>query len=233
MTKKKRQQKKKPKKSEREKLLELGQLAKAKLYRDLLKKISDGTGLKPTEIRALHSLEKELEAQGEETASPPPLIDSMSEAAEYLGVSKRTVSHHLKRGNFTQNPDGTFDRAELDRWASSYGRKKKSKSAGGDLNEKDRADLRWRLAKARREELLVAQLKGQLVPKAWVEQQFAARAHELTSRLLTLPRRIAHKVAAKSKKTQKAVVAVMEPEIYAMLENYSRPLPGLEQKGKE
>ncbi len=232
MTKKKRQEKKKAT-AEREQLLELGQLAKIKLYRDLIQKISDGQTLKASEIKTLSILEKELEAKGEDPPADSDVIQTMSEAAEHLGVSKRTVSHHVKVGNFRQNKDGSFSRAELDEWASRYGRRNKA-GASGDLSEKDRADLRWRLAKAKREELLVAQLKGQLVSKAWVEDQFAARAHELVRALLTLMRRIAHKLAAKSKKTTKAVEAIMEPEIRAMLEQYSRPLGGeLEQKGNK
>ena len=94
----------------------------------------------------------------------------------------------------------------------------------GGLSEKEKADLRWRLAKARREEMLVEQLKGQLVPVRWVEEEFGKRAEVLAKALWMLSRRIAHKVAMKSKKTMNEVVGIIDREVRGMMEVYSRPL---------
>ena len=92
-----------------EKILQAGQLAKIKLFQSLIKKIKDGHHLSASELKALGTLEKELEAHlGND--EPPTAIQSFEEAAKYCGFSKRSLSHHVGRGNVTwsRNSVGTW-----------------------------------------------------------------------------------------------------------------------------
>jgi DNA-binding transcriptional ArsR family regulator len=202
-----------------ESLLQVGHQAKFKIYRDLLEKVRSGQPLTATELKTLHRLEKELEAVAGAGGKDAELIDNYEEAAAYCGFSKRTLSYHLKRGNLTQNTDGTFDRSELDRFLSSKGRKK---STGDDMA---RADLRYRLARAKREELLVKEMEGRLISADKVEEQFTARAYEFARALMLLPRRISSQLAIKAKKPLQEVSDIIEAEARLILERYSRPLP--------
>jgi len=203
------------------KILEVGKFAKVKLYQDLLARISNGETLRPTELNTLERLEKEL-AQGRPETDLPEVLSSYDEAAEYCGFSKRTLSYHIGKGNIKQNAQGTFDRKELDRYLSTRGRK--SRTPTNVTEEIQKAELRYRKSRAAREEIIVKQLKAQLISNEEIQRQFTARAYELTRGLLVLSRRIAHKVAAKSKKKFKDVTAIIDQEVYDLLDRYSRPI---------
>lgn len=192
-----------------EKILRAGSLAKVKLYQDILKKIKDGKSLNASEMRSLHILEKGLEAQ---TCSPdlPRVIQSFEEAAIYCGFSKRTLSHHIGKGNLRQNGDGTFDREELDRFLSNKkGRKRKAKSGDPkDISvERDMADLRWRIAKAMREEILVDQLKENLVPREDIAKEWAARVAEVTAGLSALADRLPGVLEGKNRAEMREIIS--------------------------
>lgn len=132
----------------------------------------------------------------------------------YLGISKRMVSHWMKKGKIRQNPDGSFDREELDRF--------RRERSGKDKEEEDDVTLKkWR---AKHQELIVGQLEAQLVPKDQVEREYGERAYELKSGLYMMIRRIAAKLAGRSKKTMKEVEAIMREEIDLLLKQYSRGL---------
>lgn len=207
-----------------EKMLAAGQLAKLKLYQNLLRKIKDGESLKASELKTLHALEKEMECQNG-IEDGPDVIQSYEEAAAYCGLSKRTISYHLKRGNLTQNPDGSFAREELNRFLQKYGRKNKSTGdAAAHRMKIEKADLRYRIARARREELLVAQLEGKLISIEEAECKFTERAYGFARSLLNLSRCIAHRVAAGSEKTVQEVTSIIDFESRKMLGDYCRPI---------
>ncbi|MFP3869221.1 MAG: hypothetical protein ACLFUU_13895 [Desulfobacteraceae bacterium] len=85
------------------KMLASGQVAKLKLYNDLLARIKQGERLEASELSLLRDLEKELEAQaGQEKL--PDFIPNFDSAAAYCGFSQRTLSYHIKRGNIKQRP---------------------------------------------------------------------------------------------------------------------------------
>jgi hypothetical protein len=203
-----------------EKMLAAGQLARVKLYQSLLVRIKNGEPLKPAELRALNALEKDLECQSG-TNDPPKVLKGYEEAAEYCGFSKRTLSHHVGRGNLKQNPDGSFEIEELDRFLSVKGRKRK-RSAKGLLTiaeQKDLADLRWRLAKAKREELLVEQLNENLVPRAEIASEWAARVVEITAGLTALTNRLPPLLEGKDRVEMREII---REEIWNLRDQYAR-----------
>lgn len=187
--------------------LKKGNLAKINLYQNYAKRISAGEILKPSELRFFRQLEGELykESEGgnddESGASKDPVPDrfeNRNEALEYLGISKRSLSYHLGK-NIKQNPDGTFDKAECDRFLAS---RSEGKGAGSGRNEAaqdykntlaakiQRAELRWRIARARREENLNAELEGRLVSRKEVAEAWADRVRIVASGLETLADRL-------------------------------------------
>lgn len=161
-------------------LLTAGQLAKVKLYQAYLIRIKDGEKLSASDMKSFQLLEKEIEGQIDEGKNATEKIETSGKAAEYLGVSKRMISYHLTKGNLKQNVDGTFDVEELERFRARYTKKKKVSID----DKKAKADLRWRLARAEREEIITAQLKGELIPlKDAIEKEtdlMMSLAHNLT-----------------------------------------------------
>jgi hypothetical protein len=203
-----------------EKMLAAGQFARIKLYQSLLLRIKNGDTLKPAELRALSVLEKDLECQSG-TNDPPKVLKGFEEAAAYCGFSKRTLSHHVGRGNLKQNANGSFDIEELDRFLSVKGRKRKKNATESRsiAEEKDLADLRWRLAKARREELLVDQLNENLVPRGEIAKEWAARVGELTAGLTGLIDRLPPLLQGKDRAEMREIIL---EEIWNLRDQYAR-----------
>lgn len=109
-----------------EKAFELGQIAKLKLYKEFLERISKGEQLKPSELKKFRELEEELEESIYSEEKKGDVCKSNAEAARYCKVSTRVISYHLTRGNIKQEPDGVFKTEELDKWLESRGRKIRS-----------------------------------------------------------------------------------------------------------
>jgi hypothetical protein len=156
--------------------------------------------------------------------SPSKVITSFDDAADYCGFSKRTLSWHLKRGNLRQNPNGTFDRAELDRFLASKGRKKKSRgeSALDELDyatRKELADLRWRLARATREEMLVEQIKENHISRDEIARCWAARVAEVTAGINALSERLPPLLVGKDHQAMREIIAV---EVHNLRDRYAR-----------
>ncbi|MHC1744882.1 MAG: hypothetical protein AB9873_17900 [Syntrophobacteraceae bacterium] len=154
------------------------------------------------------------------------MITSFNDAAAYCGFSRRTLSWHLKRGNLRQNPNGTFDRAELDRFLASKGRKKKVDPGNGgssdelDLaTQKELADLRWRLARATREEMLVEQIKEHLISRDEIARCWAARVAEVTAGLNALSERLPPLLVGKDHQAMREIIAV---EVHNLRDRYAR-----------
>lgn len=206
--------------SDLERILQAGQLAKIKLFQSLIKKVKEEQKLSASELKAWGSLERELEAQLGGTDDPSVLIASFDEAAKYCGFSKRTLSHHIGKGNIKQKPDGTFDRSELDRFLSTRkGRKKTSELCQTVQEQKEVADLRYRLARARREEVLTAALDDGYLSKVEVEAGWTARVLELKSGLMNWKDRLVPKLLGKSAEEMRRI---LYEETWQLLDQYAR-----------
>lgn len=141
-------------------------------------------------------------------------------ALEY-NLTERTIKYHVSRGNLKRSPDGTFSRTEIKKWLD----KRKRKAIGNQADDTQRAaDYRWRLARAKREEFILEQLKGELVPLKVLEEQVTGRAFEASRRLLLLPRIISNKIAIVAKRPLKEIMQIVEESVREILEDYSRPL---------
>jgi hypothetical protein len=201
-------------------ILDEGTNAKLVLYQDYITRIQSGDRLNAQEIKRFEELDQFFKSQKDES----DLCRTLQAAADYCGVTERKIRYAVreaKRNRLRQNSDGTFDKSELDRWlslgAGKDGRKRKEK-------ETDAAEVRYREARAEEKEMLVARLRGELIPVEVVKQQFADRAHEFTKALQLFARRTSLRLAGKSKKKYQDVFDIIEDEINAILGTYSRPV---------
>ena len=170
----------------RKTLLQAGAAARQKVYQSLLLRIKRGETLKRSEYKLLKDLERELEppepAENEESR-----VRTYSAAADYCGMSERALSYHIGRGNLRQNKDGSFDRAILDQFLDSRGRRKIDKER---TRRRLQADLRYRIARAEREEHLVAALKDQLFSMEEIREGWQWRVSEVSEGLQSLVDRL-------------------------------------------
>ena len=196
-----------------EQLLQDGRLAKVQLLQEFYNRIKKGEQLKPSELKKLNSLESEFDAEISKD-SKSDIIDSFDDAAVYLGVSKRTVHVQLNKGTFKQNPDGTFNKSELDKYLG-----QKTSSLQMLAEKKEKADLRWRLARAQREEMLVKQLKGSLASWREIENQWCARVQEISAGLEMLADRLAPLLIGKSRVEMHEIIKL---EIWKLRDSYAR-----------
>lgn len=183
-----------------EKLSQAGQLAKYKLYQGFITRISKGETLKATELKIYNQLSMELFSDEEDSNGKDAIIAGEMEAVAYLGISKRMLSYHKKRGNITQNADGTYSRAVLDEFLAERG--------GSDpLDTKiKKAKLRVIIAKAQLQEMLVRQSKGELAAWKEIEAEWSARVALVTSGLETLGDRLPPLLEGKTRQQMKDII---------------------------
>ena len=204
-----------------ETIRQAGQLAKLKVYRDMISRIGQGERLSPTELKIFHQMEREIETISTGNGEPEQgvLIPSFAKAAEYCGVSGRTISYHVKRGNIKQNTDGTFERSVLDAYMGRPGFK--GTGPGGSASrieqKKDKAELRFKEARARREEMLVGQMQGNLMSQKEVAQEWAKRVVNVTSALENLVDRLSPVLEGKRRDE---IREILKNEIQLLREAY-------------
>jgi len=159
-------------------LLSYGGKAKETMYYKLLLKIQQGTVLTATEQRTFTTLDTELNIKLAETdAEALGLAFGYTDAAKYLGFSKRTLHYHVHKGHIKQEPDGSFLKEELDRHLAGEGRV--GEQGVDDYQwKKEQADLSLRQARAARERFMVKQLEAQYAPVAEVAAAWAGRMKE-------------------------------------------------------
>jgi len=184
------------------KLLGAGTLALARIYQEYLSRIGQGERLKPSELKHFHLVEQKLENVAEEekladVKSSKKIIMSFADAAKYCGVSTRTIHYHITKGTISQNDDGTFDSDVLDAYMETRGRKNRSVD-GQPSTAIERADLRIKLARARREEMLVRQIQGELFSRKDVAKKWAERLLMIKSGLDNFSNRLPQILAGKS-----------------------------------
>ena len=203
-----------------EKALQEGKLAKINLFANLGARIGKGDKLNASEIKLFNTLEKEFEGElneGDPGPKKPALLQTNLEAAEYCGFTTRMISYHVTRGNIKANKDGTFDRSELDRFLATKGGRRQKAAAGID-EKSDAAMLRYRIAKARREEMLVMQLEGNLASWEEVESQWRERIVIVTSGLEAFKNRLPGILVGKSRRD---IQDILEEEIKLLREAYA------------
>lgn len=203
--------------------------ALAEYYR----RIKSGEKLKPFE----HAHRREIEERLDRANADPATGDVLPNAAalmEYAGWSKASVSYHITKGNIRQNPDGSFDKAVIDAYFE-----KKNKGNGGrvkpapspeaaapepgaceSLDEQaKRADLRWRNARAEKEEILTKQIRGTMFSKADVLTEWTERVVAVASGLEALADRLPPLLAGLDPKEMQSII---KNEVRLLREAFAR-----------
>ncbi|MCB9869698.1 MAG: hypothetical protein H6837_07555 [Planctomycetes bacterium] len=118
--------------------------------------------------------------------------------ADAVGVDARTVRSWRHLPDFPGGPRGPWDPEVVTTWAAARRRqslseaaKKREAARGHGLPSRDPASIRYRTAKAAREELSLQRLRESLVPREDVEPMLLARAAELRRAFRGLGRSLA------------------------------------------
>lgn len=196
--------------------------SKRKLYESFVSRIGRNEILKPSEIKLYRQLESELEAaagNGSGSGTRGNIFASMDEAAAYIGSSKKTVSVNIKRGRLRQNPDGTFSREELDKFLSRFGRKGSSEEVESTRVQQEKAELRYRMARARREEILTAQLEKTLAPWEDIEREWSERVRVVAAGLEAWSDRLPALLVGRSRED---IHALIKGEVKELRQRFSR-----------
>jgi len=147
--------------------------------------------------------------------------------AAAFGVNTSTIHRWVKQG-MPKNGD-TYDlRACIDWFAS-----RSCEEPTPESQESQHWLTAFRRERAKIVRLERRRIEGELIPVEEVKRQFVGRAHEFAKGLDLLARRISLQVAAKSRKTYTRVFEIIETECHALLEAYSRPLPGIHGDNKK
>ena len=107
----------------------------------------------------------------------------------------------------------------MDRWLASRDRRAKGPEAAAKNDAKEKAELRYRLARARREEMLVEQMKGNLARWQDIEQEWDGRVQVVTAGLEAFIDRMPGLLVGKSRDE---IRALLKSEVRTLRENYSR-----------
>lgn len=211
-----------------DKSLASGQLLKVKMYQGFLKRVAKGEQLSVAELKEFRKLEGDLNKFREQPDAPadaPEIFGTMQEVADYAEVTKRTISYHVNKSKkIKMEPDGTFQRKNVDKWLEGGGGQHTKRNKKTTHEKIKQEELKYRKWKAKREELIVKQLQESLVPVDDMISAFEARAYELARSLIVMSRRIGHRVASEGSKEYKAVLVVIDEEVRRMMDSYSRPL---------
>ncbi len=202
-----------------DRLMKAGKLARVRAYQNLLEMIRAGKPLKPSEMKLMERLERELSPSpvDGDAEKPPERIDGMQAAALYVGSSRRMLSYHIKKGHLRQLPDGAFERSELDRFLEKYGRKTEEPGSLGE--QKAAADLRFRLAKAASAEVALARETGALISRDEVQSEWSSRNVELKTALLAWSNKLPPLLFGLDRREMSAV---LRDEVYYLLSRFSR-----------
>jgi len=185
---------------------------------EYITRIESGDELTGRELKSYQELiAKNVDETGGE-------LISCEEISRIYGVSRQMVSYNVTRGYLTQMPNGRYRKDDVEKWLADRGRGKSRRAPSVSSDEIKKADLRYRKARADREEVLVKQLKGMLLSKADVEKAFTDRAYELRGQMLMMSRRIAHEIAAQCMVDMKQVAEITDNEVRRWMTDYSRTI---------
>jgi hypothetical protein len=201
---------KKRKPNKIEQIKEDFQTTKLEVYVKLLKKRASGAKL----TRKDQTLLKNLEQEQNKTANGNNLeVNTQEAAAKYLGVSQRVISHHVGRGNLRSEPDGTFTKKELDRWAVEHGKRKDVGKIKKYAEQQAKWDMEFRQARAEEKKLVVSQLRGKLISIKEIEAAWASRVDIVTSGLEAFANRLPPLLVGK---TRRQIAKILQDEIFRL-----------------
>lgn len=200
-----------------DKIKSAGGLAKLKIYQEYITRISNNEQLKLAEKKHFDELDREF---GEVIEGDRPKENfTRDEVIEKLGISDRSLKWHTTRQNLTRNKDGTYPLKTLTDFEKKYKRKKKTNGKVSDLSDQqEQADLRYRIARARWQELNVKQLSGKLMSQDEVFNEWAKRLSVLFSGIQLWASRLPPRFEGK---TRDEMMRILDDEIYLLRKTFA------------
>ncbi|MBF0508054.1 MAG: hypothetical protein HQK57_03895 [Deltaproteobacteria bacterium] len=149
----------------------------------------------------------------------PSTIRTQEDAACYLGLSQPAISKAVRAGRLTQQPDGSFLRTDLDDYLAKSPKRPKTDDETDLEYRLKEAELRYKVAKADREELIVAEMKANLIPVEAIGEMMRARVAEVKNGLEGLKNRLAPACAGK---TTEEIAEIIDEGVYALLWSFAK-----------
>lgn len=209
-----------------------GFAARQRSYQILLDKVKGGATLTASELSAMARFEKEVAKSGLDL---PVYLETVDEVVKYSGYKTRSIYTAVKDGELARLGDGRFSREAVDLWLEKKGKRPvvfvdkgddedgEGEVAGdGKLYKASAEEGKYRHFKARREEIIVQRLEGELLPREEVERMFLDRVHEFRTALLLFSRRVAHQIAAEAGIDSRRVEEILDKEARELLKSLSR-----------
>jgi hypothetical protein len=215
-------------------LLDQGFAARKKSYDLLVAKVESGRALSATEISAMTRFEKELVGSGLDL---PVYLDTIEEVEAYTGYKARTIYAAIKSGELPRLSDNRFLVEAVDAFLMKKGKRPQVRLADDDQGESagdepgpdgetqykaSNEEAKYRHFRAKREEIIVLRLKGELIERQAANRAFIDRIHEFRTSLLLLNRRVSHKIAEISGIESRLVDEILDAEAKSLLKTLSR-----------
>lgn len=166
-----------------EKILSASRTVKEQVLKDLLVKISEGKTVSKNDIATISVLEKELLSNDTKPQSEWYLLDAQT-AADFFGVSKRTVQHWSKENGCPKARHGLYDIRAMFSWWKDFVGTVQDSPATEDVKQEY-----WR-AKSQLEKMKVEKERGNLLSKDEVGPIWLARTAEISSGMAALSKRL-------------------------------------------
>lgn len=204
-------------------LIQEAKTANRQQYKKFIERVKAGEVLTPSELKYMGALKADL--QDEEMEA---VYMTLQEVMDYTGYKQRTIYNAVQKGELLRQENKTFLQSDVAAWLQT-----KDRTPPGDDSEDEEQDPvydkkmgegKYRVFRARREELLVGQLEGSLVSKELIEEQYAARVGEVKSGLLLFSRRVAHLIAAEVGMEIPKVSEIVDGEVHQLLTAMSREI---------
>ena len=168
-----------------------------------------------------HFKEETKEAEGQ-----PESLPNLLAVVDYLGkqgwsIKKSAVYKHRKEGKIRPGKDGKYKIRDVEE----YAKKNLQRLDGSDpvadslLEEKARAEVRYKTAKATREEMALSRDQGELISRDEVQAEWSSRNVELKTALLAWANKLPPLLYGREKRE---MASVLWSEVHHLLDRFSR-----------
>ncbi|MBF0497149.1 MAG: hypothetical protein HQK58_11345 [Deltaproteobacteria bacterium] len=160
-----------------------------------------------------------VEMDQEDDFEVPERFKTQEDAASYLSLSQPAISKAVKAGRLAQQPDGAYLRVDLDDYLTKSPKRPKADDEI-DLDHRIKeAELRYKVAKADREELIVAGIRKNLIPVDEIGEMMRARVAEVKNGLEGLKNRLAPACAGKP---VEEIAEIIDEGVYDFLKSFAK-----------
>lgn len=201
--------------SDIEKLLKIGKLGKAKLYRNIQTKIATGQNVKAAELLLARKLEEELQEDLDDRDED--YIFNSKKTAEFFDITRRNLSLWVSSG-CPKETRGRFDLKKVFKWYLENIIMDKGEEEG------DEKLIQWKRyywkAKSQMEHVKLEEILGKLISKDEIKKEWVGRVAVVTSGLESLAERLP--LVLEGKKRDE-MVEIIKEEIRELRQSYARP----------